>query len=272
MPKPTVRIEPSRALALGVTELWQYRWLLYFLVWRDLKVRYKHTALGVGWALVQPAAAMVVFATVFGRFAGLSSDGAPYPVFAYVALVPWSLFATSLTLSATSISNNTNLVKKVYFPRVVLPLSTVLSALLDFAVASVLTILLALHYGIAPTSRLAIVPLLLVLLVATALAGALWLTALGIRFPDVRHAVPFLLNVWLYATPVAYSSSLIPERWFSLYALNPMVGVVEGFRWAVLGQGRVFAALLPAAVAMLLLLASGGLVFSRLERTFSDLG
>src|SRR5471030_1536281 len=228
-----LRIESQKGfVSLRVKELWEYRELLYFLIWRDVKVRYKQTALGAAWAVIQPLMTMIVFSVFFGRLAKMPSDGVPYPVFAYTALLPWQLFANALTESSNSLVGNQNLIKRVYFPRMVVPIAAVLGGLVDFAIAFVVLLAMLAYYGIHPTIAIVTLPLFVLLAVVTALAVGLWLTALNVQFRDVRYTIPFLTQLWLFATPVAYPSSIIPEKWRWLLGLNPMAGVVEGFRWA----------------------------------------
>jgi lipopolysaccharide transport system permease protein len=252
-------------------ELWDYRELVAFLVWRDIKVRYKQTALGVAWAVIQPFITMVVFSVFFGRLAKMPSDGAPYPVFTFSALLPWQLFSYALTESSNSVVVNQRLLTKVYFPRLIMPLAAVSVGLADFTVSvAVLGGMLA-YYGIAPGLSLLTIPLWALFAVVSALSVGIWLSALNVKYRDIRHTLPFLAQVWLIATPVAYSSSIVPARWRPLYALNPMVGVVDGFRWAVLGQGQapgLNVAISAAAVAALLV--TGLFYFRRMERTFAD--
>jgi len=266
-----LRIRPSRGwTSLGLRELWAYRELLYFLTWRDIKVRYKQTALGAAWAVIQPFCTMIVFSLFFGRLARIPSDGIPYPIFTYAALVPWTFFANGLAQSTNSLVGSANLIKKVYFPRLAIPLATVLSEAIDFAIAFVVLIALMLYYGITPTANVVWLPLLLLLAVATSLGVGLWLSALNVQFRDVRYVVPFVTQFWMFATPIAYPSSLLDQRWRAVYALNPMVGVVEGFRWAFLGAvigGRDVAISAASAVAMLFV---GLFVFRRMEDTFAD--
>jgi lipopolysaccharide transport system permease protein len=265
-------IRASRGWSVpDLRELWRYRELLYFLVWRDVKVRYKQTALGAAWAVLQPFATMLVFSLFFGRLANMPSDGVPYPVFAFAALVPWTFFANGLAMSTQSLVLSQNLLKKVYFPRLAIPLAAVLAGLVDFALAlAVLAGMLAL-YGIAPgPEALWIVPLLLLAL-ATSLGVGLWLSALNVRYRDVGYVVPFLVQLWLFATPIAYPSSLLAEPWRTVYGINPMVGVVEGFRWALLGTGRAPGGTLAvSSLAAAALLVGGAFYFRRLERTFAD--
>jgi lipopolysaccharide transport system permease protein len=270
---PVQTIAPSRAWApLNLGELWAYRELLYFFVWREVKVRYKQTALGIAWAVLQPVMTMVVFSLVFGRLAGLPSDGVPYPVFAYCALLPWQLFAFSLSEASQSVVNSQRIITKVYFPRLLVPLAAVSVGLADFLVASVVLLLMMLYYGIAPTVAVWTLPLWTLLALATAFGVGLWLAALNVRYRDVRYTLPFVTQVWLYVTPVVYSSSLVPPEWRALYALNPMVGVVDGFRWALLGQAGVSMGNVAVSVCVVaVVLVSGVFYFQRTERTFADL-
>jgi lipopolysaccharide transport system permease protein len=269
---PVVTIKPSRGwIALRLRSLWEYRELLYFLVWRDIKVRYKQTALGAAWAIIQPVFTMIVFAVFFGRLAKMPSDGIPYPIFAYAALVPWTFFAHALSQASNSVVASANLVKKVYFPRLVIPLASVLSGVLDFLLAFAVLIGLMLYYGFELSTRLLYFPFFLLLAMANALAVALWLSALNVEFRDVRYAVPFLTQFWLFATPVAYPSSLLSEPWRTIYGLNPMAGVVEGFRWALLGVNPGPGPMvIVSTVTCLVLLIGGAYYFRRLERTFAD--
>lgn len=265
-------IQPTRGwLKLNFRELWEYRELLYFLVWRDIKVRYKQTALGAAWAILQPVMTMIVFSVFFGRLAKMPSDGVPYPVFAYTALLPWQLFAYSLSESANSLVGSQHLIKKVYFPRLVVPISSVLAGLVDFAIAFVVLLGLMAYYGIRPTAAIVALPLFVILAIATALSVGLWLSVLNVQFRDVRYTIPFLTQFWLYATPVAYPSSLVPEKWRPLFGLNPMAGVVEGFRWALLGKASNPGPLLWVSIAAVVVLLIGGLAyFRRMESTFAD--
>jgi len=251
--------------------LWAYRELLYFLVWRDLKVRYKQTVLGVAWAVLQPLATTLVFTIFLGRLAGMPSDGVPYPLFAYTAMLPWQLFAHALTESSNSLVANERLITKVYFPRLVIPLATILAGLVDFVIAFMVVIGLMAWYGVAPGLSVLAVPLFVGLAVLTALAVGLWLSALNVQYRDVRYTLGFLVQIWLFATPVAYPSTLVPERWRALYGLNPMAGVVEGFRWALLGHGQAPGAMLVVSTAVTVVVLIAGLwYFKRMERTFAD--
>jgi lipopolysaccharide transport system permease protein len=270
---PVYRLRPSRRwVSLGLGELWSYRELLYFLVWREIKVRYKQTALGVAWAVIQPVVTMIVFSLIFGRLAHLPSDGAPYPVFTYAALLPWQLFSYALTESSNSVVTNQRVITKVYFPRLILPLASVCVGLADFFISFAVLLVLMAHYGLVPTAAAWTIPLWVLLTVFTALSVGLWLSALNVRYRDIKYAVPFLTNVWMYATPVAYSLSIVPPIWRRLYALNPMVGVVQAFRWALLGQSRSpGSAVAISAAAVLVLFVTGLVYFRRTEQTFADI-
>jgi lipopolysaccharide transport system permease protein len=265
-------IRPTRGwLKLNLGELWAYRELLYFLVWRDIKVRYKQTALGAAWAVLQPVLTMAVFSIFFGRLAKIPSDGVPYPVFVFAALLPWQLFAYALTESANSLVSSQNLIKKVYFPRLVVPISSVLAGLVDFAISFVVLLCLMFYYHIVPTWAVLMLPLFVVFALATALSVGLWLSALNVEFRDVRYTIPFLTQFWMFATPVAYASSLVPARWRPLLGLNPMAGVVDGFRWALLGQAGAPGPLLWVSIGAVIVLLFGGLMyFRRMESTFAD--
>jgi lipopolysaccharide transport system permease protein len=265
-------IEPSRGwIPLDLGALWAYRELLYFLVWRDVKVRYKQTILGAAWAILQPLFTMVVFSFFFGNLARMPSDGLPYPVFSYAALVPWTFFATGLQASSNSLVGSANLIKKVHFPRLVLPISAILSGGIDFLLAFLILLGMMLAYGILPTWNALWLPFLLLLALFTALGAGLWLTAMNVQFRDVRYAVPFMVQAWTYATPIAYPSSLLDEPWRTVYGLNPMVGVVEGFRWALLGTDTAPGPIVfVSALVALGLLFSGLYYFRRLEESFAD--
>jgi lipopolysaccharide transport system permease protein len=268
-----IRIEPSRGwVSLKLGELWKYRELLYFLVWRDIKVRYKQTALGAAWAIIQPVLTMVVFSLFFGKLAKMPSDGVPYPVFSFAALVPWTLFANGLGQSANSLVGSANLIQKVYFPRLAIPIASVLSGLVDFGIAFIVLLLIMLYYGIVPTVNVVWLPFFMLLALVTSLGVGLWFSALNVQFRDVRYVIPFMTQFWLFATPIAYPSSLLAEPWRTLYGLNPMVGVVEGFRWALLATdtapGPIIAASSAAALAILV---GGAFYFRRMEKTFADI-
>jgi lipopolysaccharide transport system permease protein len=269
---PVTVIEPSKGwVSLRLGALWRFRELLYFLIWRDVKVRYKQTLLGAAWAILQPLLTMIVFSIFFGKLARMPSDGVPYPLFAYVALVPWTFFANGLTLSSNSLVSNQTLLRKVYFPRLVIPVSAVASGLLDFAIAFVVLLGLAARYGVTPTANMLWLPVLVLLALVTALGVGLWFAALNVLYRDIQYVVPFLVQVWLYATPIVYPSSLVPERWRTLYALNPMVGVVEGFRWTLLGTGTAPGPMILVSAAAAVATLIGGLFFfRRMEKSFSD--
>ncbi len=268
-----MRIAPAEGwVSLGLRELWEYRELLYFLVWRDIKVRYKQTALGAAWAVIQPFLTMVIFSLFFGRLAGMKSDGVPYPIFSYAALVPWSFFAHGLSESANSLVGSASLIKKIYFPRLAVPIATVLAAIIDSAIAFTVLLAMMLYYGIMPTGNIFWLPLFMLLALVTSLGVGLWFSALNVQFRDVRYVVPFVTQFWLFATPIAYPSSLLPEPWRTVYGLNPMVGVVEGFRWALLGTNTAPGPIiLVSALAALTILIGGAFYFRRMERTFADL-
>lgn len=269
---PETIIEPSRGwVALKLRELWEYRELLYFLTWRDIKVRYKQTVLGATWAIIQPFFTMVVFSLFFGRFADVPSDGIPYPIFSYAALVPWQFFANGLNGAANSLVGGANLVKKVYFPRLTMPISAVVAGAIDFALAFIVLLVMMLYYGIVPTVHVIWLPLLLLLALITALGVGLWLSAMNVQFRDIRYAVPFITQFWLFATPIAYPSSLLPQPWRIIYGINPMAGVVEGFRWALLGTNTAPGAMIiVSSGAALVFLMSGAYYFRRMEKTFAD--
>jgi len=269
---PIVQIAPGRGwTALKLGELWAYRELLMFLVWRDIKVRYKQTLLGAGWAIIQPFFTMVVFSLFFGRLAGIPSDGVPYPLFAYAALVPWTFFANGLAQSANSLVSSANLIRKVYFPRLAIPIATVLAEGLDFVLAFCVLLGMMFYFGLVPTANAWWLPALVLLAVTTSLGVGLWLSALNVQFRDVRYVVPFIAQFWMFATPIAYPSSLLSERWRTVYALNPMVGVVEGFRWALLGTDTAPGPMIAvSAITSVLLLISGAFYFRRMERKFAD--
>ncbi len=269
---PTIVIRPSRGwIALKLGDLWEYRELLYFLVWRDIKVRYKQTALGAAWAIIQPFTSMVVFSLFFGKLAKMPSDGIPYPIFAFSGLVPWTFFANGLAQSANSLVDSANLIKKVYFPRLTIPIANVLSGLVDFSLAFMVLIGMMLWYGIIPTGRILWLPFLLLLAFVTALAVGLWLSVLNVEYRDVKYTIPFLTQFWMFATPIVYPSTLLKEPWRTVYGLNPMVGVVEGFRWALLGTKTAPGPMIAVSgVAAIALLVGGAFYFRRMEKTFAD--
>ncbi len=269
----TIVIEPAgRWPRLDLRELWAYRGLFFFLVWRDIKVRYAQTVLGAGWAVLQPVLTMVVFTIIFGRFAGIPSDGVPYSVFSLAALVPWTYFSTALTGSSTSLVASSNLITKVYFPRLVIPFAPVLAGLVDFAIAFGVLLLMMLAFGIVPSlSSVLLLPVLLLVMMLTAAGVGCWLAALNIQYRDVKYVVPFVVQVWMFASPIVYPMSLVPERYQVLYALNPMAGVVEGFRSVLLGTGAVAESTIGLSLLVgVLLFVSGVLYFRRFERVFAD--
>ena len=269
----TVYIKPSTGIsALNLRDLWVYRELVLFMIWRDVKVRYKQTLLGMSWAVIQPVLTMVVFNFLFGKVAKVPTDGVPYPIFSFTALLPWGLFVTALNQGSRSLVAHNDMITKIYFPRLILPLSSVLSGLVDFAVAFVILIGLMFYYKITPSmNSLWTLPLFLVLAILTAFGVALWLSAFNVRYRDVNHALPFITQIWFFITPVAYSAKVISDDWQLIYSLNPMAGVVNGFRWALLGAGTGpdTALWLSAGVSMLVLI-TGLFYFRSMERTFAD--
>ncbi len=269
---PVTVIEPSRGwVAIQLVELWRYRELLFFLIWRDVKVRYKQTVLGASWAVLQPFFTMVVFSLFFGRLAGMPSDGVPYPLFVFTALVPWTFFAQGLTLSANSLVANQALIRKVYFPRLAIPVAAVASGIVDFLIALVVLGGMLAYYGVAPSVNALWLPLLFALALTAALGMGLWFSALNVLYRDVQYIVPFIVQIWLFSTPIAYPSTLIPPGWRTLYAINPMAGVVEGFRWALLGTDTAPGPMIAvSAIAAILLLVGGLYFFRRMERQFAD--
>ena len=269
---PLITIGPSTGWpSLRLREIWEYRELLYFLIWRDIKVRYKQTALGAAWAVIQPFFTMVVFSVFFGRLARIPSEGVPYPVFAYCALVPWSYFANALTMGSNSLVDHGRLISKVYFPRLLVPAASVVAGLLDLAISFTVLLAMLVVYGITPTFALLTLPLFVLLATLTAFAVSLWLSALNVQYRDIRYTLPFLVQFWLFATPVAYPSTLVDERWRALYGLNPMAGVVEGFRWALLGRPSAPGPMILVSAATVLAVLVGGLFyFRRMEKSFAD--
>lgn len=269
---PLLVIRPSRGwVPLRLRDLWAYRELLYFLVWRDIKVRYKQTLLGAAWAIIQPFFTMVVFSLVFGRLAQIPSDELPYPLFSFAALVPWTFFANGMAQAANSLVGNAHLITKIYFPRLLIPGANVLAGTVDFAIAFLVLLLMMVGFGYLPTARMLWVPPLLLIALATALGAGLWLSALNVQFRDIKYVVPFLAQAWLFATPIAYPSSLLGAPWRTLSGLNPMAGVVEGFRWALLGATTSPGPMLAlSALSATLLLVSGAFYFRRMEKSFAD--
>jgi homopolymeric O-antigen transport system permease protein len=270
---PTIRIEPSRGwIALDLRKLWAYRELLYFLVWRDVIIRYKQTVLGVAWSVIQPLITMMIFTVIFSYFGRFPSEGLPYPVFAYCGLIPWSYFSSAITRSGNSLLGDANLLQKVYFPRLILPLSAVATPLVDCLFSLLLLFGMAFWFGIMPTWNMLFLPFFLMLALLTALSVGLWLAPLNIKYRDIGYTIPFLTQVWMYASPLVYPVSMIPERWRLLYSLNPMVGVIEGFRWALVGhKSPDFEIMAVSGIVVIVLLWGGALFFRRAERTFADI-
>jgi lipopolysaccharide transport system permease protein len=269
---PVVRIAPRRGwLALDLAELWNYRELLYFFVWRDIKVRYKQTVIGAAWAVLQPLMTMLVFSLFFGKLAKIPSQGLPYPIFYYCALLPWMYFSTAMQGATNIVVDHQRVITKIYFPRVVLPIAAVLSGLLDFAISSVALLGMMVYYHMMPVSAVIWLPAFTLLAILTAVGVGLWLSALNALYRDVRYVVPFLVQFWMFASPVVYPSSLVPEKWRLLYGLNPMAGVIEGFRWALTGHGQPPGILLAASSAAVILLVFSGLVYYHaVEGTMAD--
>ncbi|HEU0162939.1 MAG TPA: ABC transporter permease [Rhizomicrobium sp.] len=269
---PTVRLQPSGRLRfLDLAELWHYRELIYFLTWRDIKVRYKQTAIGVVWAVLQPIALILVFTLFFGRLAKLPSDGVPYPLFAFCALLPWQVFSRSISESANSLVTDQRLISRVYFPRIIVPTASIVGSLMDFAISFLLFLGMMAWYGVTPTANIVFLPVFLMLMMMTALGVGYWLSALNIEYRDVAYALPFLSQIWMFLSPVVYSSSLVPEKYRVLYGLNPMAGVIDGFRWALLGVGPGPSPMLLASVCISVTLFVTGIFWFRgRERTFAD--
>jgi lipopolysaccharide transport system permease protein len=267
-----IRIEPSRGwFTFDLKELWEYRELLLFLAWRDIKVRYKQTSLGIAWAVIQPVTTMLIFTGIFGKLAQVPSEGLPYPIFAFSAVLPWNYFAGALTISTNSVVTNSNLISKVYFPRIIVPLSGVISGVVDFGIGLVILIGMMFWFGIVPTWGIVVLPCFLLLATATALGVGLWLSALNARYRDIGYLIPFLIQCWMYASPVAYPVSLVPEKWRLVYSLNPMVGVIEGFRWGLLGKQHPAVGVMAVSIlAVIGLLVAGVCFFKHMERTFAD--
>lgn len=270
--RPVVVLRPRTGyLDLDLAEVWRYRELLYFLIWRELKVRYKQAAIGAGWAIIQPVFMVLIFSAVFGMFARIPSDGFPYPVFAFTAVLAWTYFSQALGRCSTGLVDDAELIRKIYFPRLILPFAAVVAPLVDLLIALPILLAMMLWYGIIPSPNILMLPLFVLLALLLALACGLWLGPINVRYRDIKHVIPFLIQVWMYASPVVYPVSMVPERWQLLYSLNPMVGVIEGFRWAVLGQGSPnLVAIAISAVAVLVLLAGGLVYFSRMQRYFAD--
>ena len=269
-----VIIKPSRGWSFpDMKEVWDYRELLYFFAWKDIKVRYKQTVLGASWAVIQPFFTMLIFTIFFGRLAHIPSENLPYPVFSYAALVPWTYFANNISSISTSLVSNRGIMEKVYFPRIIVPLATIVSGLVDFSIAFLVLIVMMLYYGIFPTMAIIFVPLITLFSIVVALGAGLWLSSLNVLYRDVGYAIPFLVQFWLFASPIAYPSTLVPARWRPIYGINPMTGVVEGFRWALLGAGEGLdpVGLTVSVIIVLIMLITGLMFFRRNERMFIDI-
>lgn len=268
---PITIIRPLKGwIPIDLKELWAYRELIYTFASRDIKVRYKQTALGAGWAVIQPLFTMVIFTIIFGGFAKIPSEGIPYPLFSYAALLPWTLFAEGITRSTSSMITNANIMTKVYFPRLVMPISGILSPVVDFAVAFIILIGMILYYGFIPTINIIWLPAFILLALATSLGVGLWLSALNVQYRDFQYTLPFIIQIWLYSSPVVYASSLVPEKYRLIYGLNPMAGVIEGFRWALLGTEPPGSMIFVSVLMVVVILISGAYYFKRMEKTFAD--
>jgi lipopolysaccharide transport system permease protein len=271
-PIPTIVIRPPRKwVPVDLHELWAYRELIYSFTMRDIKLRYKQTGLGIAWAVLQPILTMAIFTVIFGGFAKIPSEGVPYPLFVLAALLPWILFAEGLTRSTTSMVMNANIMTKVYFPRLIMPLSSIISPLVDFTISFVILIAMMVYFGIMPTIGIVFLPFFLLLALATSLGVGLWLSALNVKYRDFQYTVPFLIQIWMFASPVVYASSLVPESLRIWYGLNPMAGVIEGFRWALLGTGAPNAMILVSLGMVLTLLVTGMFYFRRMEQYYADI-
>jgi lipopolysaccharide transport system permease protein len=274
IPNPgfTLRVQPSRGFrGLDLGAVWEFRELLYFLIWRDISVRYKQTILGAAWAVLQPVMTMVVFTVIFGNFAKIPSDGLPYSIFTFTALVPWTYFSQAISRSGVSLVSDAHLVSKVYFPRLIIPLASAAAPLMDFLVSFVVLVGMMAWYGIPLRWSLLALPFFLLVTLMTAVAAGLWLAPLNARYRDIGYTIPFLTQFWFFVSPVTYPLSLVPQKWRLLYGLNPMVGVIEGFRWALLGkQSPDFAVTFVSVIVVAVLLATGVVFFKRMERTLSD--
>jgi len=267
-----VVIRPGKGFSTqDLVVLWEFRELFYFLVWRDVKIRYKQTVIGAAWAIIQPVMTMVIFTVIFGNFAKIPSDGLPYAVFSYTALLPWNYFSQAITRSGDSLVGDSNLIKKVYFPRLMIPLAAVASPLVDFFVSFLVLLVMLAWFGITPGWGVLVLPVFVALAFMTALAVGLWLSPLNARYRDIRYTIPFLVQLWMYASPVVYSVSIVPEKWRLIFSLNPLAGVIEGFRWALLGKGNpAIGAIMISACVVLLVLLGGIFFFKRMERYFAD--
>ena len=269
---PTIIIRPPRKwVPVDFKELWEYRELLYFFTWRDVKLRYKQTGLGIAWAIIQPLFLMIVFSLFFGGLAQIPSDGVPYPLFSLAALLPWTLFAEGMTRSTISMVSNANIMTKVYFPRLIMPVASIMSPLVDFCFAFGILIIMMAYYGFVPTINVIFLPLLVIFAMMTSLAVGLWLSALNVKYRDFQYTVPFLIQIWMFASPVVYPASMVPEQLRFLYALNPMTGVIEGFRWALLGTNPPTTMIFISLGVVIALLVSGVFYFRRMEQYFADI-
>jgi lipopolysaccharide transport system permease protein len=269
---PLIVVEPARTLRLDIGSLWDYRELLWFLVWRDLKVRYKQTVIGAAWAICQPVLSMLIFTVIFGTFVRIPSGGVPYPLLAYVALVPWTYFAQALARTSGSLVGDADLVTKVYFPRLIVPLRAVVAPLVDLGLTFLVLLALMAWFRVAPGANVIALPIFIVMAVATALGVGLWLSVLNVKYRDVAHTVPFLVQMWMYASPVVYPLAIVPERWHGIYGINPLVTVIEGFRWSLLGTPAPGTAVVATGTTTMILLLAGGLFyFKRQERTLADI-
>lgn len=269
--QPLIRIRASeKSVALNLPDLWAYRELLYFLTWRDVKVRYKQTVLGAAWAIIQPLFAMLIFTLFFGRLAGVPSDGIPYPLFAYAGLLPWMFFSSAVTNSGNSLVGSSNLITKVYFPRMVIPGAAVSASLVDFGIAFVILIFLMAYYGVAVTAGLLMLPALVALTMLLALGVGMWMSALNVKYRDVRHALPFLIQLWMFATPIVYPSSIVPERWRWALAFNPLAGIIEGYRASLFGLEIDWQMLGISTAVTLAVLVASAYMFRRMEKSFAD--
>lgn len=267
-----IEIRPKKGLFdLDLYAVWRYRELLYFLVWREIKIRYKQAAIGIGWAILQPVIAMLIFTAIFGYFARIPSDGVPYAVFAFTAILPWTYFSEAFRRGGTGLVDDADLIRKIYFPRLIIPLAMVVAPLVDFLLSFVVLLVLLAWYGIMPTANIVFLPFFLLVAMVLALAVALWLGPINVRFRDIKHTLPFLIQIWMYASPVVYPLSMVPERWKLLYSLNPMVGVIEGFRWALLGKENPDFLAMSVSLFLIVLVLLGGIVyFKKMERFFAD--
>lgn len=272
MPQYDIVIEPKKSSGTFLKELWAYRELFYFLAWRDILVRYKQTIIGIAWALIRPLLTMIVFTIIFGKIAKLPSGGAPYPIMVFAAMLPWQFFATSFAESGNSLIANANMISKVYFPRLVMPVSAVIVSFVDFLISFVILLILMLWYGFVPELRIVMLPLFVLIAFAASMAGGVWIAALNVRYRDFRYIIPFIVQFGLYISPVGFTSSIVPEKWRLLYSLNPMVGVIDGFRWAILGGDYqlYWPGFILSLVLVVIILASGIVYFRKTEKTFAD--